>query len=136
MTRPWRIVYPALFFSIIFACILLASTLQLRSGIKNFCSQLFEDPDGRWASKVILKNYVRLAYVSFFSCTSEMNEFTLSFHKAKYNAYTYLQVSFAFGHIGLIMWFAQIGLLLLRVLCVTDFQLYIVSVVQKQEVRF
>lgn len=75
MVRPWQIVYPALFFSGIFAFILLGSTTQLTKGFYNFCSQLEVD---HGAGYVICKNvlfdflsFTRGNHISHISNTSK-----------------------------------------------------------------
>lgn len=60
----------------------------------------------------------------FCRCIPEIDKFTAVFWDGHTkNAYIHSLLCFIFAHVGLMAWWAQAALLLLRILCVADFNI-------------
>ncbi|XP_044265012.1 uncharacterized protein LOC123011574 [Tribolium madens] len=122
LSRPWSIVYPCLFFTTIFFVAYVISTWRLTNGMTAFCNQF----------KVVLNNT---------GCVPEICAYTRQFHEDDtqnvlfFNFYTNMQVAIWSADVGTWLWACQLVLCVLRVLCVADFELQLVTIVTKDEER-
>ncbi|EFA06654.1 uncharacterized protein LOC662774 [Tribolium castaneum] len=120
LARPWRIVYPCLIFTTIVFIAYVISTCRLTDGMRDFCNQF----------PVVLNNSGCVPEISAFSrqFQDESTENVLFF-----NSYTNMSVAILSADVGTWLWVCQLILCVLRVFCVADFELQLVTIETKDE---
>ncbi|KAF2897761.1 hypothetical protein ILUMI_08424 [Ignelater luminosus] len=112
--RPWRIVYPAMFFAAIATVVLLISSVQLNSGINAFCKE-FE----------VVFNTTK--------CTTDIDKYTLTFSPKKRQFISILRIAVFCSFTCFMGWLVLLMILILRVVCIADFHMIRITVTPKEE---
>lgn len=102
--QPWRIVYPALFYSLVATILMLVSSTELLKGLLAFCAEFDE---------ILNTN----------SCSSEIDKYTLYFHDKIYTSITLLVSSAICSCLCCLFWFLHTLVLVIRILCIADFRM-------------
>lgn len=110
LSRPWRIVYPALVFGIFSALFMFISAIHITNGSQEFCFQFVK----RWNST---------------SCFNDIDKYTIYFTGKKANFFGHLLASITSSHICCVSWILYVLILALRVICIADFQMVKVDVI-------
>lgn len=103
MPKPWIMVVPLAFVSATILLIMILTAFKISDGLHTFCN---ED----------------LYYNGTKSCIEMMDQYAMEHKHYYFSPWFYLCSMFV--HIVYLCWLAQLILLIMRVICVTDFSLY------------